>query len=420
MSTCAVPEKSRAASRRRLALVVVAAVAGYATLVDWVLQPVHAAGSAQGILSFLNGLNFVVQAPGLFLMQWLGPSFTYRSGPGPWFAALALNLALYAAAVLWFRRRRPPEPSSGRDGKSTDSGKHTSRRTFLRRGLKLAAAGAAAGFAYGFFAEPRWFRIRRQAIALRGLPVSLDGLRAVHLTDVHLGPWISAAYVRKVIDACNDLAPDLMLLTGDYVHLSPAYIPQAAEELARLRPRLASLAVLGNHDWWNDPWLQREGREASRLLRHLRDAGIDVIDNTRRVLDPQRSWTPAAREGLAIAGVGDLWEDTQNYPRALGNLPETMPRLLLSHNPDVAEASAFVGSGLRVDLMLSGHTHGGQVSFPGFGPPLVPSRFGQKYARGLNQGPVCPVFTCTGIGLTVLPMRLGVPPEIAVLEFRST
>jgi predicted MPP superfamily phosphohydrolase len=95
-----------------------------------------------------------------------------------------------------------------------------------------------------------------------------------------------------------------------------------------------------------------------------------------------------------------------------------MPRLLLSHNPDVAEEKAFVGSGLRVDLMVSGHTHGGQIYIPGLGAPFVPSRYGQKYAQGLVQGPTCPVFVCRGLGLSTLPLRVGVPPEIAVLELR--
>ena len=121
-------------------------------------------------------------------------------------------------------------------------------------------------------------------------------------------------------------------------------------------------------------------------------------------------------EGLCLAGVGDLWTDRQLYARALAGVPGTTPRLLLSHNPDIAEERAFVSSGFRVDLMLSGHTHGGQIYIPGLGTPILPSRYGQKYAQGLVQGPTCPVFVSRGLGTALLPLRVGVPPEIAVIE----
>ena len=93
-----------------------------------------------------------------------------------------------------------------------------------------------------------------------------------------------------------------------------------------------------------------------------------------------------------------------------------MPRILLSHNPDVAEEPGLLNSGHRVDLILSGHTHGGQIRLPLIGTPVTNSRYGSKYAAGLVQGPRCPVFISRGIGTTVLPIRLGVPPEIALIE----
>jgi predicted MPP superfamily phosphohydrolase len=148
----------------------------------------------------------------------------------------------------------------------------------------------------------------------------------------------------------------------------------------------------------------------------LTDVGIPLIDNSRRVLTPDRRLVAAADEGLALSGLGDLWEDYQDYWAALDDLPESMPRLLLSHNPDTAEEWRFTRSGLRVDLMISGHTHGGQIHIPYLGAPVVPSRFGQKYVRGLVQGPTCPVFICRGIGMSGVPIRLGSRPEIALLE----
>ena len=115
-------------------------------------------------------------------------------------------------------------------------------------------------------------------------------------------------------------------------------------------------------------------------------------------------------------GVGDLWTDQQRYDDALGGVPSSMPRLLLSHNPDVAEDAALRDPSRRVDLMLSGHTHGGQIYVPFMGTPVVPSRYKGKYARGLVQGPAFPVFVCRGVGHTVMPVRVGIRPELAVIE----
>jgi uncharacterized protein len=242
------------------------------------------------------------------------------------------------------------------------------------------------------------------------LPAALDGVRAVQLTDIHHGPWLSLAYVRQVVEAANALEPDLVLLTGDYVHRSKAYIRPVIEELARLRPRIATVAVLGNHDWWEDAVLTR---------RMFQEVAIPLLDNTRQVLTPDRRLVPEARAGLALCGVDDLWWGQPNYQQALGALPPTLPRLLLSHNPDVAEERKLTRSRLRVDFMICGHTHGGQICLPGLGTPITSSLYGQKYAQGIVQGPVCPVFISRGIGVSMLPLRFGVAPEIAVLELRT-
>jgi predicted MPP superfamily phosphohydrolase len=386
--------------RRGLAAAV--AVAAHANLVQWVLKPLHARGLGQRFTGFLNGLDFLVQLPGTAVALRSHFRVGYHETPAVWLLILGINLLFYflAGICLWavFRRAPCPAPSSG---------PRLARRRFLTGGLRLAGGIAVAGVGYGLLAEPRWFRVSRRRFPVRGLPPALDGLRLVQLTDIHHGPWLSLAYVRRVVEAANALQPDLVLLTGDYIHQSADYIRPVAAELARLRPRLATVAVLGNHDWGEDGPLMRQ-----ELLK----AGIPLLDNTRRVLTPDGRLVQDAAEGLAVCGVGDLWRDRQDYAAALAGLPAAMPRLLLSHNPDVAEEREFVGSGLRVDLMVSGHTHGGQVYVPGLGTPIVPSRYGQKYAGGLVHGPVCQVFVCRGIGVSLVPVRVGVPPEVAVLE----
>jgi predicted MPP superfamily phosphohydrolase len=233
----------------------------------------------------------------------------------------------------------------------------------------------------------------------------------VQLSDIHHGPWTTIGRVRRIVEVVNALAPDLVALTGDYILLHADYFPPVASALAGLRASVGVVGVLGNHDWRHDGPLCR---------RELTRAGVRVIDNDRLFVTPSR--TLAGRDdgtGLCVAGVGDLWTDSQDYNRALAGVPLDVPRLLLSHNPDVAEERAFLASGHRVDLMLSGHTHGGQVALPFVGPLVTMSRFGKKYARGLVAGPVCPVYVSRGLGMAMLPLRLGSTPEIALFELRS-
>jgi predicted MPP superfamily phosphohydrolase len=281
------------------------------------------------------------------------------------------------------------------------------RRRFLTRSALTLGAGLVGGLGYGVVIEPRWFEVTHRRLYIRNLPPALDGLRLVQLTDLHHGPWLGRESIRAVVDAANRLEPDLFLLTGDYVHRSAEYMEPVAQELTRLKPAIGTVAVLGNHDWWEGVIPMRAAFAA---------ANIPLIDNGRRVLTPDRRLRTEADDGLALCGVGDLWEGRPDCAAALKGLPDAMPRLLLSHNPDVAEERQLTESGLRVDLMVSGHTHGGQVRIPFKGAPVVPSRYGQKYALGLVQGPICPVFVCRGIGMSGLPIRLGARPEIAVLD----
>jgi uncharacterized protein len=400
MSETASPGKGNTAGRLRWGLVAAATTVLYIVLIRLVGMPLHAAGIGQPVLGYLNGLGSVLQAPGTSV------AFLFRVSQSPytlttWLVGLALNVPFYFlvgmfAHSFWLRAR----PRA--------AGPVTARRRFLTTGLRVVGAGAVAGLGYAF-AEPRWFSVTRHTFPLRDLPPSLDGLRLVQLTDIHHGPWLSLGQVRDVVRACNALRPDLVLLTGDYILHSSAYVRPVVEELAQLRPVIGTVAVLGNHDW-------SEG--AGVVRREFAEAGLPLIDNARRVLTPDRELVDAASEGLALCGVDDLWRGKPDPRRALVGLPSAMPRLLLSHNPDVAEEADFVGSGLRVDLMISGHTHGGQIYIPGLGTPFIPSRYGQKYAQGLVHGPVCPVFICRGIGVASMPLRLGVPPEISVLELQ--
>jgi predicted MPP superfamily phosphohydrolase len=429
---------SRSRSLRHLLVgsaVAAGAVVLFVTLADVAFLPLHRKGVAQGLLGSLNGLSRTLQIPTEFVMQ---AGLPWRYGHrafslASWAVHCCLTFLFYFVLFLvlgGFNRLvnhllglRPPPPPPQADSAplaspalesapSLAAAATLSRRRFIRATKRaVVAGGAAVALGYPIAWEPRHFRVTRRSFALPGLSPELVGLRIVQLTDIHLGPWSSEAYVRKVVAAANARDADLLALTGDYVLHSPAYITPAARILAGLKARIGAVGVLGNHDW-------REGGPAMR--EGLAAAGVRMIDNARLFLTPDRQLRadPGGGDGLCVAGVGDLWLDQQFYDRALEGVPREMPRLLLSHNPDVAEERAFVSSGYRVDLMLSGHTHGGQVYIPGVGTPVLPSRYGQKYASGLVQGPACPVFISCGLGTALLPVRIGVPPEIAVIELQ--
>lgn len=409
----------------RRALFLSLGLVAFDAAVWFVARPLHAAGHAQSYLWPFNAISHLLDLPGLFVIRFFAGEFHLGRQPGGAFLIVAINFPVFWLLIVGitivkaslrqaFGRSRTDESPEviSVEGAPIEAGS-LSRRRFLgvaSSGAFSIAASTASGavLAHSILWEPRRLPITRQTFALPGLPASLDGLRAVQLSDIHLGPWLSTGYVRDVVDRVNALQPDLIFLTGDFVHQSKDYFAPVAAELSRLRPAIGSIGVMGNHDWWEGPEVCRDVFER---------AGIPFVDNSRLILTPDRRLERSAREGLCLAGVGDFWEDEVDFKRALGGVPDEMPRLLLSHNPDVAEMSEMRARQYRVDLMLSGHTHGGQIWLPGVGTPIVPSNYGQKYARGLVQGPGCPVYINRGIGVTVLPLRFGVPPEITYMEF---
>ncbi len=303
------------------------------------------------------------------------------------------------------------------------AGAVVSRRRVLVDGTcALAGVGLATTLARGTLVAPWDCQVVRYRVPIRDLPASLSGLRLVYISDTHLGPRVSAAYIRGVLERAVDLNPDVFLLGGDYVHNGPRQIAPAA---ALFKPLVATgkpvIGVLGNHDWYADG-------AASTLA--LQDVGVRMIDNDRVFIDAGtrtlKEDAPAA--GLCVAGVGDLWQHVVDPVAAFRGVPPEMARVLLSHNPDAAEEPVLVegraggppAPAPRVDLMLSGHTHGGQVKLPMVPPLIVPSRFRFKYARGLVQGPAFPVLVSAGVGVSLIPVRIGVAPEVLEVELERT
>jgi predicted MPP superfamily phosphohydrolase len=293
--------------------------------------------------------------------------------------------------------------------------------------LKAMAALGLTGFGFGAYAvgvEPRRHRLTRYRPQLPNWPQNLE-LKIAVIADIHAcEPWMGLDQVERIVADTNALAPDLVLLLGDYMAhhrfvTRPIPAPEWAKALAGLKASLGVHAILGNHDWWDDAEAQRLGRGPVRAQRALEAVGIPVYENDVRQLskDGQAFW---------LAGLGDQWafqrgargrKRSRNWIRGTDDLPATMaqinddaPVILMIHEPD-----AFPSVPARVALTLAGHTHGGQVAIAGFAP-LVPSRYGRRYAYGHIVEEWRHLIVSGGLGCSVAPVRFGVPPEIVVVE----
>lgn len=245
-----------------------------------------------------------------------------------------------------------------------------------------------------FTADPE---ITETVICIKRLPAAHDGLKIVHLSDIHLSLYTPIEEVERAVDLANSQHPDIAALTGDYVTFSPTYIWPAATVLGKLRARLGTFAVLGNHDF---------RVSADEMTRALRAQRIRVLRNSHY---PLRS----SRGTLWLVGVDDLWGASEDLNRALKSVPAHDPKILLCHNPLAIGRAARLG----IDLMLSGHTHGGQVRLP-FIRSLYRARFGERFVEGWNHLGETQIYVNRGIGKVVLPVRVACPPEITCLCLR--
>ncbi len=277
-------------------------------------------------------------------------------------------------------------------------GARLTRRRFLKLvgGLSVVAGATTAGGAYGFGVEPNQIGVERVTIPLARLPGAFDGMTVVQLSDLHYGPYVSHEHLAQSIQMANALKPDLMVLTGDLVNQSWKYIQPCAELLGQLRAPYGVFAVLGNHDYYVG--------YLDMLLRALRQNGVRVLRNQAAPLTRGRST-------LYLVGLDDLWQGLTDLRGALSAAPHNACKIVLLHEPDYADVCAQA----EVDLQLSGHSHGGQVRLPFWGPLVLP-RFGEKYPMGLARaGNFTQVYTTRGVGLLPPPIRFNCPPEITHL-----
>ncbi len=279
------------------------------------------------------------------------------------------------------------------------------RRTFLR---VAAGTGVAALGVDATVLEPNRPRVVRKDIALRRWPERLEGFTVAILSDFHFDPYFSVHPIEASIGIVNGLNPDLIVLTGDFVSIPELYgneekaalaAEPCADLLRQMHARHGLWAVMGNHDYYTNPW---------RVTSALQARGIKVLANQS---------SPIERDGARfwLAGVNDVVSGTADLDETLHVVPENEATILLAHEPDYADEVARH----RVDLQLSGHSHGGQVRLP-LVPPLFLPKLGKKYVWGLYQiGPLT-LYTNPGIGTVVLPIRLNCPPEVTLLTLRRS
>lgn len=249
---------------------------------------------------------------------------------------------------------------------------------------------------YLFHRESTWVEINHYSVPADGIESS-GPVRVVHLTDLHLGPWITVSSLRRAVEAVNALRPDYVLITGDFVTHFREYIPGCGEALAGLKAKSGVIAVLGNHDHWVD---------GSYIRSSLADAGVTLLANAGHV--------PGDDSGVVFAGVDDNYTRRHDLALALQGLPEDGFRILLSHSPDIFDEAGESG----VDVILCGHTHGGQVRAPFIGALYIPSAFGSRYSGGWYHSGKVSMYVNRGLGEVFPPVRFLCRREIAVFDLK--
>lgn len=274
-------------------------------------------------------------------------------------------------------------------------------RTLVTRRRFLGVAGASL-LGFGLYAGEiarHELVVERRTIALENLPEAFAGFRIVQVSDIHFAEYSEPAFVRRVVDRINQLDADVVVLTGDFVSMSPvrkdhaeAYIPMCAAILAGIRC-VSRYAVLGNHDWMVNGTL---------VIEALEQIGIPVLQNLHVPLERggRRVWIAGIRD--ALSGEADL--KLALPPHAIA---DKEPVILLAHEPDLLDYVAPFG----VDLMLSGHTHGGQVRLPFLRPVFLPP-LGKIYLEGHFRKGRTQLYVNRGVGAVGLPFRLNCPPEL--------
>ncbi len=269
-----------------------------------------------------------------------------------------------------------------------------SRRKFLKLGLSCGIGALIAS--YPFCIERYIFQVNIYRIPVPNLPPKFNGYTITQLTDLHHGLLMPQAVVEKLIHKANTLQKDLIVCTGDYTleKNGTKQIDTVWPQLMKLNAKDGVYSVLGNHDHWGSTdrslyWLEKSGQS-------VRHKAVPIIREEKKI------W---------IGGAGDYMEDDLGIDDAFQHVPDSECKVLLSHNPDSADTDYKT----RIDLMISGHTHGGQVIIPFIGAPILPVK-NKIYSSGFIRTEGTNLYISRGLGWAIIPVRFNCLPEISVLK----
>lgn len=362
-------------------------------------RPVWAALSLV-VLLYLNNWIFLIPfrlmggTPGL-RPRWLAIVF------GLWMLPSLVAFLWLKGLALASRLGRAKVGSQESVAVATADPPNLGRRNLLLTASRAAAALPFAAIGYGFVANRTRFTVESVPVPIPNLPEALDGLKLVQLTDIHLSPFLSRAELARVVDTANELDAHIAVVTGDFITSLGDPLEDCIAELGRLRNRLGVFGCLGNHEIYADAEDLATTLAARRDIRMLRGESVVVERNGAK---------------LNLAGVD---YQRRNRPYLVGAEKLMVPgavNVLLSHNPDVFPVAAQKG----FDLMIAGHTHGGQITVEILHYGAFPSRFYTPYVRGLYRIGERFGYVSRGIGTIIAPSRLGAVPEITLLTLRRS
>lgn len=251
----------------------------------------------------------------------------------------------------------------------------------------------------GWRFNPHELTISDLLIKLPKLPSDFENFRIIQISDFHFGSWFDESALLHVVEEVNQLEPDLIAITGDFISYNPSVHAQIlVKALSQLQAKEAKVAVLGNHDYYHDPELVREILWKS-----------NIRDLSNQVYTLQRNSSQ-----LNVAGIDDHLTGKDNLDYVIKQIPDGATTILLAHEPDFADISAHTG---KFDLQLSGHSHGGQIRLPYVGSIYLPPQ-GRKYPSGIYTINGMTLYTNRGLGASWLRYRYNCPPEISVFTLR--
>jgi predicted MPP superfamily phosphohydrolase len=245
--------------------------------------------------------------------------------------------------------------------------------------------------------EPYWIQTKVVVIESNQIPAEFDGKKIVFLSDIHCGSWplFDQERTENLVNQVNALHPDIILLGGDYVNDNSPNVNPCFKELSKLKAPLGVYGVLGNNDPWNES------------IPAMKNANITYIGNNGL-------WIENKGAKIRIGGVGDMFTDIQNQDAATGDASKNDFAVLVSHSPDFFPLL----NRSKVDVMLSGHTHGGQITLFGLWAPIIHSQYGNKYRTGIIRDNNTVLVVSNGIGTIKVPMRFFARPQIIVIKLK--